>query len=174
MKKVAQADIFSVVRGSSSFAILVDYGFFRNLVQLPMRGKPSEEKQADKTMLILESLPLLSDASCFQRLGNCSTQVQVLTPKKPVKQALLVLAMFFIVLLSTLYYLFAFKLGFPGKPVQLSFKDIRLSVEKPGVYETVELDIRLNGSVSNPFDENEVNVTSEIILPNGVKWNMPA
>ncbi|MEM2945133.1 MAG: cellulase family glycosylhydrolase [Thermoproteota archaeon] len=105
---------------------------------------------------------------------NCSTQAQVLTPKKPVKQALLVIAMFFIVLLSTLYYLFAFKLGFPGKPVQLSFKDIRLSVEKPGVYETVELDIRLNGSVSNPFDENEVNVTSEIILPNGVKWNMPA
>ncbi len=82
--------------------------------------------------------------------------------------------MLFIVLFSTLYYLFAIQPGSPGRPARISFRDIQPSSEKPRVYETVELDIRLNGSVSNPFDENEVNVTSEIILPNGVKWNIPA
>ncbi len=58
--------------------------------------------------------------------------------------------------------------------MRISFKDIQPSSEKSQVYETVELDIRLNGSVSNPFDENEVNVTSEITLPNGLKRSIPA
>jgi len=76
------------------------------------------------------------------------------------------LAILSAVLFSILYYLFAIQPS-SRKPVHISFADVRVSSEKPRVYETVELEIRLNGSISNPFDENEVNITSEIVLPNG-------
>jgi hypothetical protein len=101
------------------------------------------------------------------------SQALVLALKKPFKRVLLMLAILFTVLFSTLYYLFAIQPS-SRKPLHISFADVRVSSEKPRVYETVELEIRLNGSISNPFDENEVNVTSEIILPNGLKWSIPA
>jgi aryl-phospho-beta-D-glucosidase BglC (GH1 family) len=60
------------------------------------------------------------------------------------------------------------------EPTQVSFRDVQIHVEKPKVYEPVELDIYLAGKIKDLFDENEVNVTSEITLPSGEKWNVQA
>ncbi|MCX8182973.1 MAG: cellulase family glycosylhydrolase [Crenarchaeota archaeon] len=92
------------------------------------------------------------------------------TLKKPTEKVFLILALLF----STLCFLFATQYWFRRKTESFSFWDVKLACEKPRVYEIVELDIRLNGNLNNPFDENEVNVTSEITLPNGVKWNIQA
>ncbi len=36
------------------------------------------------------------------------------------------------------------------------------------------MNIRLDGNISDPFDENEVSIKSEVVLPDGRKWNIQA
>jgi len=60
------------------------------------------------------------------------------------------------------------------EPVKLSFAEVQLSNKNPKVYELVEVNIRLDGNVSDPFDENEARINSEVILPDGRKWSIQA
>ncbi|MBO3800065.1 MAG: hypothetical protein FGF52_03290 [Candidatus Brockarchaeota archaeon] len=60
------------------------------------------------------------------------------------------------------------------EPAEISFRDIQKPDENPKVYESVEFNIYLAGKIKDLFDENEVNVTSEVTLPNGEKWNVQA
>lgn len=62
----------------------------------------------------------------------------------------------------------------PMEPAKLSFAEVQLSNENPKVYELVEVNIRLDGNISDPFDENEVSINSEVVLPDGRKWNIQA
>lgn len=56
------------------------------------------------------------------------------------------------------------------EPAEISFRDIQKPERSPKVYEPVEFNIYLAGKIKDFFDENEVNVTSEVTLPNGEKW----
>jgi hypothetical protein len=57
---------------------------------------------------------------------------------------------------------------------KISLKDVQTPSENPKVYELVEINIHLSGGIKDLFDENEVNVTCRINLPNGEEWSIQA
>ncbi|MGQ9478641.1 MAG: cellulase family glycosylhydrolase [Thermoproteota archaeon] len=60
------------------------------------------------------------------------------------------------------------------EPLNISFYKITVSREEPKAYEPTELNIELEGAVNNPFNEYDVNITSDVYLPNGETFSLQA
>ncbi|MEM2088474.1 MAG: cellulase family glycosylhydrolase [Thermoproteota archaeon] len=91
------------------------------------------------------------------------------------KRLYLMLILLMVILVALGLFIYHILMSQPmEEPTEISFMDVQTPDEKPKVYEPVELNIYLAGKIKDLFDENEVNVTSEITLPSGEKWNVQA
>jgi len=86
--------------------------------------------------------------------------------------SLLLLFLLLVFLLVTSYFFYLSR--FSSKEELIRLESITISNKNPKVYDMLDINIKVSGKVDDPFDENEINITSEITFPNKEVVRLPA
>ena len=72
--------------------------------------------------------------------------------------------------ISILFFLFAYSAGILGQPaiVRIFQRDSQV-----GLYEKLEISLRIDADFENPFDPDQLNLMATFISPSGKKWEVP-
>ncbi|MBO3801425.1 MAG: cellulase family glycosylhydrolase [Thermoproteota archaeon] len=80
------------------------------------------------------------------------------------KSYILVLLVLLLVVIFVIGYYFYSNVP-KRKEESLKLESVEVSNKNPKVYDTVDINIKISGRIEDPFNEDEINVTSEITLP---------